>query len=299
MYAVLMQRNDRLFPLGGDELGGTFAERAKAARMRADLTQQELSTRLSEAGVKLDTSAITRIEAGQREPRLSEALAIAQVLRFSLNDLARREDLDFYMSDVERLMNESRAALVRMIRSVDPVVDFVRRSPGSLGDQRLEDRFGELIEHFLEDVSFENKAITRSRSDEKLKRQLLRAVSEDILVKADEMPLAYERWFKDDIGMGQSPTGRWRRVEPPPDQWQKFFDQLRAYIDDHGDARVPRAYVTPEGDRLGAWVADQRDLFARDMLDPKKAARLEKLPGWTWGARNRRSTARSKTGGSA
>ncbi|WP_155770007.1 helix-turn-helix transcriptional regulator [Mycobacterium asiaticum] len=201
-----------------EERGSTFAERAKAARLRAGLTQQELSVRLNEAGVKLDTSAITRIEAGQREPRLSEALAISQVLGFCLDDLVRREDLDFYMSDVNRLMNESRAALVRMIRSVDPVADFVRRSPGSPGDQRLEDRFGDLIDRFIGDVTFENKAITRSRSDERLKRQLLRAVTQDILVKADDLPPAHERWFKDDIGMVPSSTGGWRRAEPPT-QW--------------------------------------------------------------------------------
>ena len=140
-----------------DEVSSTFAERAKAARLRAGLTQQQLSDRLrNEAEVLLDTSAITRIEAGQREPRLSEALAIARVLEFGLNNLVPRADLDFYMSDVERLMDESRAALVKMIRSVDPVVDFVRRNPDCLGDDRLEDRFREVVEWFHQRVSHED-----------------------------------------------------------------------------------------------------------------------------------------------
>ena len=57
------------------EVGSAFGDRAKSARLRAGLTQQQLCDRL---GNSLDTSAITRIEAGQREPRLSEALAIAR-----------------------------------------------------------------------------------------------------------------------------------------------------------------------------------------------------------------------------
>ncbi len=161
----------------GDEVSSTFAERAKAARLRAGLTQQQLSDRLrNEAEVLLDTSAITRIEAGQREPRLGEALAIARVLGFGLNNLVPRADLDFYMSDVERLMDESRATLVKMIRSVDPVVDFVRRNPDCLGADRLEDRFSEVFEWFHQRVSHKdfghedqrtlNFAITTNRTDE-------------------------------------------------------------------------------------------------------------------------------------
>ena len=295
-----------------DEVSSTFAERAKAARLRAGLTQQQLSDRLrNESEVLLDTSAITRIEAGQREPRLGEALAIARVLEFGLNNLVPRADLDFYMSDVERLMDESRAALVKMIRSVDPVVDFVRRNPDCLGDDRLEDRFREVVEWFHQRVSREdlrsedqrplNFAITTNRTDEKLKRQLLRAVSEGILVRPDEIQPAHDRWFKEDVGEDRrerreaSTTHEkrhgWQRVESRvrAEQWEKHFSALLNYVRHHGDARVPRSYATPDGGRLGAWVVDQRNHFARGMLDPDHSARLEELPGWTWGPRARRS----------
>lgn len=199
-----MQRSGRQSLALTDEVSATFGERAKEARLAAGLTQQQLADRLSEAGVSLDTSAITRIEAGQREPRLSEAVAIAQVLGF---DLIPRADLQYYMDDVVRLMDESRAALVKMVRSVDPVVDFVRRHPDCLGDDRLDDRFRAVLQSFHqhlshEDFKYEDQqkfAITTTRSDEKLKRQLLRAVSEDILVRADEMQPAHERWFKEDL----------------------------------------------------------------------------------------------------
>ena len=301
-----------------DEVSSTFAERAKAARLRAGMTQQQLSDRLrNEAEVLLDTSAITRIEAGQREPRLGEALAIARVLEFGLNNLVPRADLDFYMSDVERLMDESRAALVKMIRSVDPVVDFVRRNPDCLGDDRLEDRFREVFEWFHQRVSHEdfghedqqtsNFAITTNRADEKLKRQLLRAVNEGILVRPDEIQPAYERWFKEDVGedrrerRGASTTGEkgrgWQRVESRvrAEQWERHFGELLDYVRQHGDARVPRSYTTRDGDRLGAWVVDQRNRFARGMLDPDRSVRLEELPGWTWGPRANRPNVKTTT----
>ncbi len=316
VYAATVQTPGHQPPALNDEVSSTFAERAKAARLRAGLTQQQLSDRLrNEAEVLLDTSAITRIEAGQREPRLGEALAIARVLEFGLNNLVPRADLDFYMSDVERLMDESRAALVKMIRSVDPVVDFVRRNPDCLGDDPLEDRFREVFDWFHQRVSHEdlghddqqtlNFAIATNRTDEKLKRQLLRAISEGILVKADEIQPAHERWFKEDAGedrrerQGASTTREkrhgWQRVESRvrAEQWEKHFSELLNYVRHHGDARVPRSYTTPDGHRLGAWVIDQRNRFAQGMLDPDRSVRLEELPGWTWGPRAGRSNAKT------
>ncbi len=309
-----MQPSDHDASTLHDDVRSTFAERAKAARLRAGLTQQQLSDRLrNEAEVLLDTSAITRIEAGQREPRLGEALAIARVLGFGLNNLVPRADLDYYMSDVERLMDESRAALVRMIRSVDPVVDFVRRNPDCLGDDSLEDRLRTVVEWFDRRVSHEdfghedqqtlNFATTANRTDEKLKRQLLRAITKGILVRADEIQPAYDRWFKEDVGghprepreagtTGNKRQG-WRRVEPRghSEQWEERFGELLDYVRNHGDARVPRSYTAPDGGRLGAWVVEQRNRFARGMLDHDRSLRLEDLPGWTWGPRARRSDA--------
>ncbi len=301
-----------------DEVSSTFAERAKAARLRAGLTQQQLSDRLrNEAEVLLDTSAITRIEAGQREPRLGEALAMARVLGFGLNNLVPRADLDFYLSDVERLMDESRLALVKMLRSVDPVIDFVRQNPECLGDDRLEDRSREVVGWFHQRVSHEdfghedqqtlNFAITTNRTDEKLKRQLLRAVSEEILVRPHEIEPAYDRWFKEDAGeerrdrRGASTTVErghgWQRVESRAraEQWEKNFRELLDYVRRHGDARVPRSYTTRDGDRLGAWVVDQRNRFARGTLDPNSSLRLEELPGWTWGPRAKGPSAKTTT----
>jgi Helicase associated domain len=147
------------------------------------------------------------------------------------------------------------------------------------------------------------------RCQSKLKRQLLRSVSEGILVRPDEIQPAYDRWFKEDVGenrrehRGASTTGEkrhgWQRVESRvrAEQWEKQFSELLNYVRHHGDARVSRSYTTPDGDRLGAWVIDQRNRFAQGMLDPDRSVRLEELPGWTWGPRAGRSHAKTTTPG--
>ena len=202
-----MQTPESRSPSPEDQVISTFAARAKSARLRAGLTQQQLSKRLEdETSVTLDTSAITRIEAGQREPRLGEALAIAKVLNFGLNNLVPRVDLDFYLSDVERFMKESRAALVRMVKAVDPLIEFVQANPSCLGDDRLEDRLREIAEDFGKSSARDeltNIAITTNRTDERIKRQLLRAVSDGILVRTEDVQPSYKRWYKDDVGVGR------------------------------------------------------------------------------------------------
>lgn len=62
-----------------------FGARIKRAREEQGLTQRQLSEILEQDHrIKLDSSAITRIENGTREPRIREALAIADVLGFPL-----------------------------------------------------------------------------------------------------------------------------------------------------------------------------------------------------------------------
>ena len=62
-----------------------FGQRVKRAREDQGLTQRQLAEALEQDHrIKLDSSAITRIESGSREPRIREALAIAEVLDFPL-----------------------------------------------------------------------------------------------------------------------------------------------------------------------------------------------------------------------
>jgi transcriptional regulator with XRE-family HTH domain len=67
-----------------NDLSG-FGARIKRAREEQGLTQRELSEILEkDHRIRLDSSAVTRIESGSREPRIREALAIADVLGFPL-----------------------------------------------------------------------------------------------------------------------------------------------------------------------------------------------------------------------
>jgi len=112
---------------GPEEISRIFGQRTKAARLEAGLTQAQLQDRLASRGIKIDSSGLTRIEAGQREPRLSEALALADLLGFGLTNLvAPNPSLETYMNEVRRLMDESRETLLQLLRSVDKAADLVK-----------------------------------------------------------------------------------------------------------------------------------------------------------------------------
>ena len=78
-----------------------------------------------EVGQPVSRSSPARQVQARWEPRLGEALAIARLLGFHLDNLVPRAELEFYLSDVKRLMKESHAVLVAMMQSVDEVTDFV------------------------------------------------------------------------------------------------------------------------------------------------------------------------------
>lgn len=62
--------------------------------------------------------------------------------------------------------------------------------------------------------------------------------------------------------------------------WDFGFEQLRAYLEEHGHTRVPASYTTESGYPLGAWVRGQRR--RRDQLGAERVAALESTPGWVW-----------------
>ena len=64
--------------------------------------------------------------------------------------------------------------------------------------------------------------------------------------------------------------------------WEQGFAALQGFVEREGHAQVPRKHR--EGDHnLGDWVTTQRfRLFRKGKLDPKRQARLEAVPGWTW-----------------
>lgn len=64
-----------------------FGRRAAAARRQTGLAQRALADALQSRGITLDSAALSRIETGQRSPKLEEAAAIAEILGLPLTEL--------------------------------------------------------------------------------------------------------------------------------------------------------------------------------------------------------------------
>lgn len=75
-------------------------------------------------------------------------------------------------------------------------------------------------------------------------------------------------------------------------KWEETFARLLEYVGLNGDARVPFSYSVG-GVKLGSWINTQRTKRAKGILNPDRASRLEKLPGWTWDARADRALRRT------
>lgn len=64
--------------------------------------------------------------------------------------------------------------------------------------------------------------------------------------------------------------------------WESQFTRLQAWVVEHGHAS-PDQRVIYQGTRLGAWVNKQRVKYRSGTLTAERTARLEALPGWSWG----------------
>ncbi len=66
-----------------------------------------------------------------------------------------------------------------------------------------------------------------------------------------------------------------------PDRWEVAFRRLQQYKAEHRKVRVPRAYKTPDGFPLGAWVNSQRRAKKTGKLSLDRQHRLEEV-GFEW-----------------
>ena len=57
---------------------------------------------------------------------------------------------------------------------------------------------------------------------------------------------------------------------------------LKEYVEDHGNAIVPKNYETENGNRLGQWVKTQRQKYKKEKLSVEYIEKLEALPHWLW-----------------
>ena len=70
-------------------------------------------------------------------------------------------------------------------------------------------------------------------------------------------------------------------------KWEQGYALAMNYAAKHGDLNVPVNYTTEEGEKLGAWILNQRTAYAKEMLSQDQIGRLEKI-GIYWGNRNDR-----------
>jgi hypothetical protein len=75
------------------------------------------------------------------------------------------------------------------------------------------------------------------------------------------------------------PGWRWDPWQP---EWEEAFSLLQQYAARTGHAK-PSLQETEGEFKLGRWVAEQRRQHKARDLDPERARRLSKLPGWWWG----------------
>ena len=62
--------------------------------------------------------------------------------------------------------------------------------------------------------------------------------------------------------------------------WEQRIALLNKFVERKGHSRVPDKHVE-DGIKLGSWVREQRT--HRDNLSEQRRARLQALPGWSWG----------------
>ncbi len=71
---------------------------------------------------------------------------------------------------------------------------------------------------------------------------------------------------------------------PRAEFWDAMYEAARQYFLQNGNLNVPAAYVTPEGDRLGAWLIRQRDIRSgkrRGTLSEEQIQKLDAI-GMSW-----------------
>jgi superfamily II DNA or RNA helicase len=66
--------------------------------------------------------------------------------------------------------------------------------------------------------------------------------------------------------------------------WDENYALLQKFCTREGHARVPFDHLE-DGERLGAWVNNQRTKYVAGRLAAERAAKLESTPGWSWDAR--------------
>ncbi|MEV4116787.1 helicase associated domain-containing protein [Nonomuraea sp. NPDC049695] len=79
------------------------------------------------------------------------------------------------------------------------------------------------------------------------------------------------------------------QINDGPSAWERYYAAAAAFHHEHGHLKVPVAYVTPNGIRLGTWIRFMR--ATRDSLPERKRQRLDAL-NMIWKPRQEAAKAR-------
>lgn len=98
-----------------------FGVAMREARARLGISQRKLAELLDDLGMKIDPSAVTRIEKGQREPKFSEAVAISDVLGINLDNFSYSATAIFqsHLAAMASNMQQARRAIISAGQAVN------------------------------------------------------------------------------------------------------------------------------------------------------------------------------------
>lgn len=116
-----------------------FGATVQKVRTQLGISQRKFAELLTEKGMPVDASAVSRIEKGSRSVRLVEAMAIAEVLDMTLESLTRdarspSQRLQALRQTESFAMHTLETSLVDLGLAMTAVQDFLRENPGLLGD---------------------------------------------------------------------------------------------------------------------------------------------------------------------
>jgi transcriptional regulator with XRE-family HTH domain len=115
-----------------ERFGAEVAQR----RQVMGLSQKALADRLSDYGLRVDASAISRVETGTRALRISEALVIAQALGFSLEDVADalppQHDFEQRRERLDKLLDALRSTSQDAADEINGLAWLIDENPGLL-----------------------------------------------------------------------------------------------------------------------------------------------------------------------
>ncbi|OSC23266.1 hypothetical protein B8W67_19895 [Mycolicibacillus koreensis] len=75
------------------------------------------------------------------------------------------------------------------------------------------------------------------------------------------------------------PRWTWNALDS---RWDDVINEIRAFVEEHWHACVPRSHTLPNGYRLGERVAQLREMHRVGKLAEERVKQLEEFPGWVW-----------------